>query len=1112
MSSSLSALFGELQQFSHLQQLHNVLSKDLRACRDRVLKETTLLRKELTFYRWCMRKDLDEPFPFPSQHNNGSFVTKSMDYDRLLFYRKLICYLHAHPTEFSQIIVSLPTVKHRPEPNSLQELYFDQEVHLAECIAFDIMLTDIHSLTLLLRSILLHSQTFNTLSQKLFQLFIVITCQKLLNTTFRQLLNRLYKINEPLSFQMMKGAQKNIVQSTLYDCCDDVLRIIIEVLRILPVPLRQCIIVLKQRLNNSPSLLLEWLVSTIFSPLLLQPDDWYLVICNPAHDEGTNNNNIQCIVTTLLQLCRTYQSQSNNNNPDTTNTTTTTDTNNIDDADADADAEHETDIMTLLLRKHGGTLTMLLQSVLDEKESVIVPSEVLVPSNATPELFIWHKIFLKMDDADFIPADLQRLCASITPPKISHRPWITIQLPTIDFKMRSESDEQKTSGSGGSSSDERMMSIGSDDFTKQPKSKHLGESILKPLRVFLLSLTEAQSRALPLQILLDDEFRSPLINLNTQQITLVHETRHRIRNDASVYDNLAQVLSNVVAEYRNEFCNNLREALSTHNVLSSLNYIQNKESILKELRIIAVETHENLQMRDILLLSKRNIDMLRPQIEKISASLTEVAAAAASQSEHDEEQQQPQQQQQTETGGGPQGGTSGMHTFHGMQDGSDWMNDKFVVLRTSKCISKIRNALIRFLNDYGIGRVDFKRKFGGSVLDFGNKRISTILVNAIIFEIGDIFWSRCPIEDGKFKFQIIELNSKFATLTDFILGFLSIPLDDYQARKHKYKLPKLSEASMNMMISKLKYINDAQQCVTIADFEDCICTVRDSLVACINGADSAGGDDYMPLFCYILMKGVPSYLPSQLQTCKVISQRKQQDKYFIDCCVAMKALRNFCNVLFKTENENDFNVLQQQQQQQQQIVVVSSSNTEQNESQQQQTSDNLDKKSTPSSLFSQLRSKLPQRSSSKNNRDASPSAPSSKKFFGLSPTSSFSSFMKKNNSASDNEVDEQHSEHTENNSLQILTPTQTKMLQVPQTMAPPKPPSIDSSNDDGDENVKSGQDEIQNVSENENANANDQDNDNENLIGDIDVTSNDDNVDDAVDANDELIEVSTKLN
>merc|ERR1719244_1855617 len=110
MSSAVSALYGELQRFSHLQQLHSVLSVDLRSCRDRVLKETHSVRRELTFYRWTMRRDLSSPYPFPP----SGAATKGMDYDRLLFYRKLICYLHAHPVAFSQIIVSLPAIKHKP--------------------------------------------------------------------------------------------------------------------------------------------------------------------------------------------------------------------------------------------------------------------------------------------------------------------------------------------------------------------------------------------------------------------------------------------------------------------------------------------------------------------------------------------------------------------------------------------------------------------------------------------------------------------------------------------------------------------------------------------------------------------------------------------------------------------------------------------------------------------------------------------------------------------------------------------------------------------------------------------------------------------------------------
>ena len=180
-SETISTLYSELRRFSHLQQLHGVLSKDLRSCRDRVLKETTSVRKELTFFRWCMRRDLNTIYPFTT-----TGFTKSMDYDRLLFYRKLICYLHSNPLELGSIIVSLPTIKNKPSQNSLQSLYFNNETHLAECICFDIMGTDINSLVLLLRYILLQTKNaFNALSQKLFQLFIVITCHKLLNTTFR---------------------------------------------------------------------------------------------------------------------------------------------------------------------------------------------------------------------------------------------------------------------------------------------------------------------------------------------------------------------------------------------------------------------------------------------------------------------------------------------------------------------------------------------------------------------------------------------------------------------------------------------------------------------------------------------------------------------------------------------------------------------------------------------------------------------------------------------------------------------------------------------------------------------------------------------------------------
>ena len=180
MSSASAALYTELQRARDLQQLLDVLSKDVTTFRDVFIKETTSIRKQFIFYRWCMRKDLNVEYPFPKED-----TSKPIDSDQLLFYRKLIYYLHSNPNEFGKIIVSLPDVKNQPNPDSLQSLYFNKEVHLVECIVFDIMLTDINSLIILLRSILTHSDNFNILAQKLFQLFIFVTCYKLLNTKIR---------------------------------------------------------------------------------------------------------------------------------------------------------------------------------------------------------------------------------------------------------------------------------------------------------------------------------------------------------------------------------------------------------------------------------------------------------------------------------------------------------------------------------------------------------------------------------------------------------------------------------------------------------------------------------------------------------------------------------------------------------------------------------------------------------------------------------------------------------------------------------------------------------------------------------------------------------------
>ena len=163
----------------------------------------------------------------------------------------------------------------------------------------------------------------------------------------------------------------------------------------------------------------------------------------------------------------------------------------------------------------------------------------------------------------------------------------------------------------------------------------------------------------------DEVFEAICLDKLNMQITLLLESRARIAAEAQTGD-FAQRLASVVAEYRDVFCDSLQQSLSTQRVLSQLNYIQNQEGLLRQLRVIGAETHQNLQMRDILFLSKQKTPLLRTQIERIRGMQME--------SELD----------------------------------SDWMADRFVSGSTAKVISKTRNALIRFLNDHGIGKVDFK--------------------------------------------------------------------------------------------------------------------------------------------------------------------------------------------------------------------------------------------------------------------------------------------------------------------------------------------------------------------------------------------------------------------
>ena len=109
------------------------------------------------------------------------------------------------------------------------------------------------------------------------------------------------------------------------------------------------------------------------------------------------------------------------------------------------------------------------------------------------------------------------------------------QLLTMDALDEHEHKAQSQQTRARSQS--KTISIGSDDFTKQPKSADVSGAILQPLRVFLLSLTEAQCRGIPLSALTAAEYVAPSIHLA----------------GADGCDDFAQRLARVVAEYRDVF-------------------------------------------------------------------------------------------------------------------------------------------------------------------------------------------------------------------------------------------------------------------------------------------------------------------------------------------------------------------------------------------------------------------------------------------------------------------------------------------------------------------------------------------------------------------------------
>ncbi|ETO08060.1 hypothetical protein RFI_29331, partial [Reticulomyxa filosa] len=239
------------------------------------------------------------------------------------------------------------------------------------------------------------------------------------------------------------------------------------------------------------------------------------------------------------------------------------------------------------------------------------------------------------------------------------------------------------------------------------------------------------------------------------------------------------------------YCYRLEDSLSTNNILTSLNFLQTMEQTLNDLKVRTQEANENLQIREILLLAKSSLHLLQDELEKLLCEP--------------------------------------VHTKDPRPQPSDWEKDRFC-----------RSAVVRHLNGTGIDRIDFKQRFGGEALNFANKRISNVLVNAIIGEIYQLFILFCIcifylFIYTQFQEQTQRLSNLYPSFKDFSNTFLEKKMDE---------MPRISESAIQLAVNEFRQIDQA---TTVFEVEKHLANCREMLVAAIQGSETTLGDDYLPM-------------------------------------------------------------------------------------------------------------------------------------------------------------------------------------------------------------------------------------------------------------------------
>jgi len=185
--------------------------------------------------------------------------------------------------------------------------------------------------------------------------------------------------------------------------------------------------------------------------------------------------------------------------------------------------------------------------------------------------------------------------------------------------------------------------------------------------------------------------------------------------------------------------------------------------------------------------------------------------------------------------------------------------------------------VIVFLNNKGISGLETRTPHFPE-LDYGNGYVATLIIDSVLRSVKD-FWITTCLEDTNFAGMLRSLNQHFKNYNDFY--HLQFP----KRRRIVSPGPKVLEAVVQEFRKTCNY-------KMVGPRLEALRASREYLVACLSLCPDASSDDFLPLYCYCLMRACVPHFLATLHMIKVVSQRRSQEKWFLDCCVAVKHLKS----------------------------------------------------------------------------------------------------------------------------------------------------------------------------------------------------------------------------